>query len=65
MDTWRFGRWPATGEIDLWNLAVNVLANVACAGQTEKPNWFSVTKTVDSIGGKTGLHNFIYGDGLG
>ncbi|RYY10559.1 MAG: glycoside hydrolase family 16 protein [Chitinophagaceae bacterium] len=44
------GRWPANGEIDIMEYYRDmILANVACSGSDNKPEWFSVTKRVDSL----------------
>ena len=52
---WTLGiekRWPANGEIDIMEYyRGKLLANVACLGDDEKPQWYSKTKSTDSLGG--------------
>lgn len=52
---WTLGvekRWPANGEIDIMEYySGKLLANIACAGNNGKPEWYSNTFPVDSIGG--------------
>jgi beta-glucanase (GH16 family) len=53
------GNWPANGEIDIMEYyRNNMLANVACAGADGKPEWFSHTFAVDSLGGKAWTSRF-------
>lgn len=47
------GKWPANGEIDIMEYySGKVLANIACLGNNSRPEWHSITKAVDSLGGK-------------
>jgi beta-glucanase (GH16 family) len=44
--------WPANGEIDIMEYyRGKLLANIACLGPNQKPEWFSNTFKVDSLGG--------------
>ena len=44
--------WPANGEIDIMEYyRGKLLANIACLGPNQKPEWFSNTFQVDSLGG--------------
>jgi beta-glucanase (GH16 family) len=44
--------WPANGEIDIMEYYKGkLLANIACAGKDRKPEWYSNTFRVDSLGG--------------
>jgi beta-glucanase (GH16 family) len=45
--------WPGNGEIDIMEYyRGKLLANIACLGPNQKPEWFSNTFKVDSLGGK-------------
>ena len=52
---WTLGRtqpWPSNGEIDIMEYyRGKLLANIACMGLERKPEWFSNTFSIDSIGG--------------
>ncbi len=52
---WTLGRtqpWPSNGEIDIMEYyRGKLLANIACMGPERKPEWFSNTFSIDSIGG--------------
>jgi beta-glucanase (GH16 family) len=53
------GRWPANGEIDIMEYYRNkLLANVACMGSDRKAEWHSITKPVDSLGGRQWANKF-------
>ena len=54
------GRWPANGEIDIMEYyRGKMLANIACASAVpNKPEWFSNTFSVDSLGGKAWAATF-------
>ena len=44
--------WPGNGEIDIMEYyRGKLLANIACLGPNQKPEWFSNTFQVDSLGG--------------
>lgn len=51
---WTLGvdkRWPANGEIDIMEYyRERVLANIACLGNNNQPEWYSNTYAVDSLG---------------
>lgn len=53
------GRWPANGEIDIMEYyRKKLLANIACMGANNKPEWFSNTFAIDSMGGNKWSSNF-------
>jgi beta-glucanase (GH16 family) len=51
---WTLGvskRWPANGEIDIMEYyRGKLLANVACLGESGRPEWYSHTFSTDSLG---------------
>jgi beta-glucanase (GH16 family) len=51
---WTLGvskRWPANGEIDIMEYyREKLLANVACLGESGRPEWYSRTFSTDSLG---------------
>jgi beta-glucanase (GH16 family) len=53
------GQWPANGETDIMEYYRNkLLANIACLGSNHKAEWYSKTKSVDSLGGKKWASKF-------
>lgn len=54
--------WPANGEIDIMEYyKKKLLANIACLGSDGKPEWYSNTFPVDSLGGEqwaSGFHTW-------
>lgn len=53
------GRWPANGEIDIMEYyRKKLLANIACLGSNGKPEWFSNTFPIDSVGGTNWASKF-------
>ena len=53
------GNWPAGGEIDIMEYYRDrVLANIACAGPGDRPQWFSKFLSADSLGGKAWADKF-------
>lgn len=53
------GKWPAKGEIDIMEYYRNrLLANIACLGRDNKAEWYSNTKSTDSLGGKKWASKF-------
>ncbi len=59
---WTLGiekNWPANGEIDIMEFyRGRLLANIACLGKDTKPEWFSHTFSVDSLGAKQWADQF-------
>lgn len=53
------GRWPANGEIDIMEYyKKKLLANIACLGNNGKPEWYSNTFNLDSLGGQKWASKF-------
>jgi len=53
------GRWPANGEIDIMEYyRKKLLANIACLGGNGRPEWFSNTFPIDSLGGQAWASKF-------
>lgn len=54
------GEWPSNGEIDIMEYyGGKILANIACGTSARyKPQWFSKTYNVDSLGGKVWAEKF-------
>lgn len=51
--------WPGNGEIDIMEYyRGKLLANIACLGPNQKPEWFSNTFKVDSLGGNAWAKQF-------
>jgi beta-glucanase (GH16 family) len=51
--------WPANGEIDIMEYyRGKMLANIACLDSNRKPEWFSNTFKIDSLGGEAWAHQF-------
>ncbi|MCS3797577.1 family 43 glycosylhydrolase [Niastella sp. OAS944] len=51
--------WPGNGEIDIMEYyRGRLLANIACLGNNKRPEWFSKTFPVDSLGGSTWANQF-------
>jgi beta-glucanase (GH16 family) len=53
------GRWPANGEIVIMEyFRKKLLANIACLGENGRPEWFSNTFSIDSLGGQAWASKF-------
>ena len=51
--------WPGNGEIDIMEYyRGKLLANIACLGNDRRPEWFSNTFSVDSLGGAAWASQF-------
>jgi beta-glucanase (GH16 family) len=59
---WTLGlheNWPANGEIDMMEYyRKKLLANIACLGKDNNPEWFSNRFSIDSMGGKKWAEKF-------
>jgi beta-glucanase (GH16 family) len=59
---WTLGidkRWPANGEIDIMEYyRGKLLANIACIGENNRPEWHSNTFKTDSLGGAAWANQF-------
>lgn len=51
--------WPGNGEIDIMEYyRGKLLANIACLGNNRRPEWFSNTFSIDSLGGTAWADQF-------
>ncbi|WP_081158796.1 family 43 glycosylhydrolase [Niastella populi] len=51
--------WPGNGEIDIMEYyRGKLLANIACLGNNRRPEWFSNTFSIDSLGGAAWADQF-------
>jgi beta-glucanase (GH16 family) len=51
--------WPGNGEIDIMEFyRGKLLANIACLGNNRRPEWFSNTFSIDSLGGSAWANQF-------